>query len=79
MCSSNGLAVIRRVVGFGYLEGNVLGGPGEGQSQQVTGSRVERIYLMWVEVRVDDDNGIRGVEVDTNTTSPRGQKVDENI
>lgn len=38
-----------------------------------------RIYLMWVEVRVKDDNGISGVKVDTNPTSPRSQKVDEDI
>jgi len=34
---------------------------------------------MWVEVRVEDDNSIRGVEVDTNTAGPRGQQVDEDI
>ena len=34
---------------------------------------------MWIEVRVEDDNSIRGVEVDTNTTGPRGQKVDEDV
>ena len=34
---------------------------------------------MWIEVRVKDDNGIRGVEVDANTSSPRGQKVDEDF
>jgi hypothetical protein len=37
------------------------------------------IYLMWVEVRVEDNNCVCGVEVDTNTASPRGQKVDEDI
>ena len=40
---------------------------------------MERAYLMWVEVWVEDDNGIRGVEVDTNTTCSRGQKVDEDV
>lgn len=34
---------------------------------------------MWVEVRVEDDNGIRGVKVDADATSPRRQKVDEDI
>jgi hypothetical protein len=34
---------------------------------------------MWVEVRVEDNNGICSVKVDANTASSRGQKVDENI
>lgn len=34
---------------------------------------------MRVEVRVEDDNGICGVEVDADTTSPRSQEVDEDI
>jgi len=34
---------------------------------------------MWVEVRVENDNSIRGVEVDTDTASPRAQKVDKDI
>jgi len=34
---------------------------------------------MWVEVRVKDDNSIRGIEVDANTAGPRGQEVDEDI
>ena len=37
------------------------------------------IYLMWIKVWVEDDNGIRGVEVDTNAASPCGQKVDEDV
>lgn len=34
---------------------------------------------MWVEVRVEDDNGVCSVKVDANTTSPRGQHVDEDV
>ena len=34
---------------------------------------------MWVEVRIEDDNGVCGVKVDTNTTGPGGQKVDEDF
>jgi len=34
---------------------------------------------MWVEIWVEDDDGIRGVEVDTNAASPRGQKVYEDV
>ena len=34
---------------------------------------------MWVEVRIEDDNGIRGVKVDADATSPRRQKIDEDI
>lgn len=40
---------------------------------------MEWVYLVWVEIRIEDDDGIRGVEVDTNTASPRSQKVDEDI
>ena len=34
---------------------------------------------MWVEIWVEDDYSIRGVKIDTNATSPRGQKVDEDV
>ena len=34
---------------------------------------------MWVEVRVEDDNGICGVKVDANPTGPRRQKIDKDI
>ena len=32
---------------------------------------------MWIEVWVEDDDSIRGIKVDTNAASPRGQKVDK--
>jgi len=34
---------------------------------------------MRVEVWVEDDDSIRGIEVDTNSAGPRGQKVDEDV
>jgi len=37
------------------------------------------VYLMWVEIWVEDDDGIRCVKVDTDAASPGGQKVDEDI
>lgn len=37
------------------------------------------IYLVWVEVWVKNDNGISGIQVDTDTAGSRGQKVDEGI
>jgi len=78
MCSSDSLAVVRKVVKFGSFNNkNIPEGPGEGQGQWAAGARTGWIYLMRVEVWVEDDDGICGVEVDTNAASPRGQKVDE--
>lgn len=37
------------------------------------------MYLVWIEVRVEDDHGVRSVEVDANATSPCGQKVDKGV
>lgn len=34
---------------------------------------------MWVKVWVEDNDGVRSIEVDTNATSSRGQKVDKNF
>lgn len=80
MCSSDSLAVVRKVIKVGSFDDkNVLEGPGEGQGQWAAGSRTEWIYLMWVEVWVEDDDSICSVEVDTNTASPRGQEVNEDI
>ena len=78
MCSSDGLAVVRWITKIEYIK-TTLEGPGGRQGQWLAGPRMGWIYLVWVEVRVEDNNGVRGVEVDTNTASPRGQKVDEDI
>lgn len=38
-----------------------------------------RTYLVWVEVWVENDNGISSIQVDTDTAGSRGQEVDEGI
>ena len=34
---------------------------------------------MWIEIGIEDDNGVCAPEIDTNTTSACGQHIDENV
>lgn len=57
---------------------NILEGPGNDEyTCNIRGNA--RAYLMGVEVRIKDDDGVCAPQVDSNTTSSRGKKINENI
>ena len=35
--------------------------------------------LMWIEIGIKDDNGVRSCQVNADTPSPRTQDVDEDV